>query len=184
MRKIGWAEIGSAVAVMISLLALFVSFYQARIAEQQAHASVWPYLSIGFNISDEGPGRGFTLQVDNDGLGPALFQSVIISVDGQPKKTWADVCQALGIRGRHFEATSSTLSGRVLPPDTNRETTIAAFHAISAPEANAFYEGYKRLGVDICYCSVYQECWIAHFLQQRVDNVARCDTSGTVQFTE
>jgi hypothetical protein len=184
MKKVGWAELGSAVAVAVSLLALFVSFYQARIAERQAHASVWPYLSIGYDVNDEGEARGFTWTVENNGLGPALFQSVIVSVDGKPKKTWAEVCIAVGIKNEHFSATNSSLSGRVLPPDMNRETTIAAFHAISAPEAELFHDARDRLAMDICYCSVYEECWVAHYQQQRVESVARCETAGTIQFTQ
>jgi hypothetical protein len=184
MKKVTWAELGSAVAVVVSSLALFVSFYQARIAERQAHATVWPYLSIGYTINDEGEARGFTWTVDNNGLGPALIQSVIISVDGNPKETWGEVCAAVGIKNERFPSTSSSLSGRVLPPDMNRETTIAAFHAISAPEAKLFLEARDRLAMDLCYCSVYEECWVAHYLQQRVDRVARCDTKGTVQFTQ
>lgn len=183
MKRIGWAEIGSAVAVVVSSLALFVSFYQARIAERQAHASVWPYLSIDYDINDLGERSGFIWIVQNNGLGPALIESVIISVDGKPLRTWGEVCKALGIT-KSFSSTMSEVSGRVLPPDTNRETTIEAIHVISAPEAKIFYEGRKRLAMQICYCSVYEECWIAQFGKQKVEKVERCDTAGTVQFTQ
>jgi hypothetical protein len=184
MKRYGLAEIGSGAAVLISLLALVISFYQTRIAERQAHASVWPYVSINYDISDEGEKRGFTWTVENNGLGPALIQSVVISVDGKPRKTWAEVCVAIGITSKNFAATSSLISGRVLPPDTNRDTTIPAFHAIAAPEAKLFLDARPRLGMDICYCSVYAECWVAHFEQQRVETVERCETAGTVQFTQ
>jgi hypothetical protein len=134
MKRIGWAEIGSAVAVVVSSFALFVSFYQARIAERQAHASVWPYLSIDYDINDQGQRIGFIWTVENNGLGPALIQSVIVSVDDKPQRNWDEVSKALGIT-KSFSSTMSEVSGRVLPPDTNRETTIDAIHVISAPEA-------------------------------------------------
>ena len=38
--------------------------------------------------------------------------------------------------------------------------------------------------MDICYCSVYDECWVAHWQKTRVDAVARCETEGLVQFEE
>jgi hypothetical protein len=183
MKRIGWAEIGSAVAVVVSSFALFVSFYQARIAERQAHASVWPYLSIDYDINDQGQRIGFIWTVENNGLGPALIQSVIVSVDDKPQRNWDEVSKALGIT-KSFSSTMSEVSGRVLPPDTNRETTIDAIHVISAPEAKLFYEGRKRLAMEICYCSVYEECWAAHFGKQKVDKVERCDTTGTLQFTQ
>ena len=184
MKKPGAAEIGSAIAVVVSLAALFVSFYQARIAERQAHASVWPYVSVGYDINDEGPRQGFTWTVENNGLGPALIQSVIVTLDGKPQRDWSALCVALGITNRQFASTSSALAGRVLPPDTGRETTIDAIHVISMPEALVFHNARPRLGMDICYCSVYEECWVAHFGRQKVDKVDRCDTANTVQFTQ
>jgi hypothetical protein len=183
VRKLGLAEIGSGIAVIVSALALFVSFYQAKIAEKQAHASVWPYISIDYDINDLGDRSGFIWSVQNNGLGPALIQSVIISVDGKPKRTWGEVCDALQIK-KAFAVTMSEVNGRVLPPDTNRETEIDAIHVISLPEAKIFNENRKRLSMEVCYCSVYEECWVAHFGRQKVDKVERCETGGTVQFTQ
>jgi hypothetical protein len=34
----------------------------------------------------------------------------------------------------------------------------------------------------ICYCSVYDDCWIAHREDPVVQPVPRCDTRGTLQF--
>jgi hypothetical protein len=159
MKRIGWAELGSAVAVLVSAL------------------------SIDYDVNDVGERSGFIWTVQNNGLGPALIQSVIVSVDGKPQSNWNDVCKALGIT-KSFSSTMSEVSGRVLPPDMNRETTIDAIHVIAAPEAKLFYEGRKRLAMEICYCSVYEECWVAHFGKQKVDRVERCSTEGTVQFTQ
>jgi hypothetical protein len=44
--------------------------------------------------------------------------------------------------------------------------------------------GRGRLGKEICYCSVYDECWVARFRKQKVDKVERCETAGTTQFTQ
>ncbi len=177
------AEIGSAIAIGLSVLAVVVSFYQARIAERQAHASVWPYLSIGYSIYDQGDQQGFAWNVDNNGLGPALIRSVTVSVDGLPRKRWVDVIAALGLQPG-FLRTTSSLGGRVLPPNINRETTVAAIRVLSLPEAKVFAQAVERLKMDICYCSVYEECWIAHFREQRIDDVARCESTGPLEFAE
>jgi hypothetical protein len=176
------AEIGSAIAVLLSVLAVVVSFYQARIAEKQAHASVWPYVTVGYNLSEVGDDRGFALTVDNDGLGPALIESVVLSVDGLPRTSWADVIAALGLQTGFMRSTSS-VSGRVLPPDINRETTISAIRVSSLPEAKVFFHAIPRLKIDVCYCSVYEECWIAHFRALHVDKVARC-VQAPLDFTD
>lgn len=177
------AEIGSAIAVLIAVLAVVVSFYQARIAENQAHASVWPYLSIGYNMYDGSDGPGFTWTVDNNGLGPAVLQSVVVKVDGAPRKTWRDVITALGIQPDIMRTTSS-LHGRVLPPNINRETTVQAIHIPTLADARLFNKARDRVTMDICYCSVYDECWIARFEDARVERVSHCEPAGALEFTQ
>jgi hypothetical protein len=36
--------------------------------------------------------------------------------------------------------------------------------------------------MDVCYCSVYDECWIAHWQQSRVDAVERCPAARADAF--
>jgi hypothetical protein len=177
------AQLGSAIAVGISLMALVVGFYQARIAERQAHASVWPYLTIGYNLYDRGENRGFTWTVDNSGLGPALIQSVVVSLDGKPVRRWEDVTAVLGLK-KDFEHTTSSVRGRVLPPNSNRDTTIQAIRVFALPDAEAFWKARERLQMDVCYCSVYQECWVAHWLKQKVDPVSKCSGAATPEFEQ
>jgi hypothetical protein len=165
----------------LSVLAVVVSFYQARIAEKQAHASVWPYLSIGYNVNDGSDAAGFTWTVDNNGLGPAILESVEVTVDGVPRQGWADVTAAIGLVPGSLRTTSS-LNGRVLPPSINRETTIDAIHLPTLADARLFYRARDRIKMSICYCSVYDECWIVRSAVPKVERVARCETAGTVQF--
>jgi len=55
------AELNSVFALLVSVLALTLGVYQARLMNEQtrlmqgqARASVWPYISIGYSISDSG----------------------------------------------------------------------------------------------------------------------------------
>jgi hypothetical protein len=177
------AEIGSVIAILFSVLAVVVSFYQARIAEKQAHASVWPYVTIGQSMYDQGDQKGYRFTVDNNGLGPAVFRSVVVSVDGKPVKNWNQVFDALGVP-REVPHTTSSVHGRVLPPNINRETTIEAIHVFALPEAQTFFAAAPRLRMDICYCSVYAECWIAHFMEPRLDTVSHCEPAGALEFAQ
>jgi hypothetical protein len=177
-RGLRRAEIGSAIAIALSVLAVVVSFSQARIAERQAHASVWPYVSIGYSMYDGSDAPGFTLTVDNDGLGPAIIDSVVVSVDGVARRSWADVIAALGMPDS-MPHTTSSINGRVLPPNLNRETTVQAIHLPVVDDARKVAAQKQRIKIEICYCSVYDECWIAEFLGARVTRVDHCDATGT-----
>jgi hypothetical protein len=182
------AELSSIFALVVSVLALSLGAYQARLMNEQtrlmqgqARASVWPYISIGYSISDSGEKLGYTWEISNDGVGPARIESVILTMDGAPLHRWRDVFQKL-FGNAPVPATYSQIYGKVLAPGTNRETTIEALHIQDIEQAKTFFRAQERMDMAICYCSVYDDCWIAHRQQPEVQPVARCDIAGTVQF--
>ena len=191
MRRRAWlVELSSLFALAISALAFALGVYQARLMNEQtrlmqteARASVWPYVSIGYAISDEaGENGGYTWQVSNDGVGPARIESVTLAVDGKPIARWKDLFRAVFGEDVAIDATYSQIYGKVLPPSTNRETTIDAVHVYDIAQAKAMFAAQNRFDMRICYCSVYGECWIARQRVADVTPVARCETEGTTQF--
>jgi hypothetical protein len=189
-RRARIAEFSSLFALVVSFIALGLGAYQARLMnlqtglmQTQAKASVWPYLSIGYSLSDEGEKRGFTWEINNDGVGPARIESVTLSLDGKPLRKWSEVFHDL-FGDAKVLASYNKIYGKVLPPNTNRETTIEAVRIADIEQAKIFYDAQSRFEMTICYCSVYDECWIARRNTPDVQSVARCDTAGTVQFEE
>jgi len=182
-------ELGSLLALAASVLALSLSAYQARLMNEQtrlmqsqSRASVWPYVAIGYAINDEGERRGYTWQISNDGVGPARIETVTMTLDGKPVHHWRELFRAL-FGDADVPATFSQVYGRVLPPSTNRETTIDALHLIDMAQANAFFAAQGRIDMTICYCSVYDDCWIARKQNPAVQPAQRCEKSGE-QFEE
>jgi hypothetical protein len=183
-RRARFAELGSIVALATSFFALSLSAYQARLMNEQtrlmqsqSRASVWPYVSIGYSINDEGDGRGYTWQISNDGVGPARIESVTMTLDGKPVHHWRELFQAL-FGDANVPATFSQIYGRVLPPSTNRETTIDALHLEDMAQARAFFAAQDRIDMTICYCSVYDDCWIARKQDPNVQPAAKCENAG------
>ena len=177
-------EVGSLLALATSFVALSLSAYQARLMNEQtrlmqtqARASVWPYVAIGYSISDEGENRGYRRQISNDGVGPARIESVTMTLDGQRVGNWRQVFRTL-YGDADVAATYSKIYGRVLPPSTNRETTIDALVLANMEQAKTLYAAQDRLDMTICYCSVYGDCWIAQGRNPDVKPVARCEKSG------
>ena len=170
------AQISALTALGISALALAVGAYQTRLMQTQARASVWPYLISGFNYSDYGDRQGFELHIQNNGVGPAIVQSTVVTFDGKPIKHWNDVIAALmkDHKGETAHASFAGLHGIVVPPSTNRETDVPAIRTTDAALGAALYEATNRLGVDICYCSIYDDCWTSHWLQRKPEKVSSC----------
>src|SRR6058998_2678619 len=95
------------IATLVGFLALCVSGYTAYMQRQQVRAAVWPILEFD---SSNGPIQ-FTLA--NKGVGPAIIKHVIVKVDEQPVKNWAEVLEKILGPGYH-PGEESDMSGHVL----------------------------------------------------------------------
>ena len=73
-------------AVVVSVCALAVTTYEASLARRQHEISVWPWLEVSFsNVA------GYTLSVENKGVGPAIVKGVRVAVDGKVVRNWSHV---------------------------------------------------------------------------------------------
>src|SRR5437763_11680549 len=94
------------IATFVGFLALCVSGYTADMQRQQVRAAVWPILEF-----DGGNGPiHFTLA--NKGGGPAIIKHVIMKVDDQPVKNWAEVLEKI-LGSGYQPGEESEMSGRV-----------------------------------------------------------------------
>lgn len=188
-RNLGGAA--SFVAVALSLFALATSAYQARLMRDQtqlmqvqSRASVWPSLAIGENDVHSSTEDSFTWRVDNNGVGPAKIESVTVSLDGKPYRDWQSVAAVLA-PDQPFHASQSSINGLVMPPGLNRETTVEMVKLSDPVLARAFHNAQSRFKIEICYCSVYDDCWIANINDRgKTPPVDRCETTGTTQFEQ
>ena len=185
-----FAQIGTASALAFSMLALVTSIYQTglmqsqtELMQKQSRASVWPYLSLGENSTNKRGEEAFTWRIDNNGVGPARIESVVVSVDGKPYTTWAKVYHALS-PDLPFHGAQSSANGVVLPPSLNRETTIEMFKPSDPALARATIEGKDRFQIQVCYCSVYDECWVAKLSERHPRVVPRCESTNATEFEE
>ena len=182
-RRFTASDLGSALALAVSVFALALGAYQTRLMQSQARASVWPFLSIGYTYSSNVDRDAFIWTVNNNGVGPAKVETVRVTLDGKPMHDWQQILVALGADDTSPSMATSSIGGEVIPPNTNRETTIAPIRLNDREVAKLFKAAEHRLGMDICYCSVYDECWVAHWQRSRVEAVDRCDTLGGEAFS-
>ena len=101
------------------------------------------------------PGRGAVLYLDNSGIGPAIVQHVVVKVDGRPPRGWREVLtRLLGHEPAHLSNTTVLNHGlrggdRVTLLDIPNE-------ALPRP----FWTVIGRVGVSVCYASVFDEHWL------------------------
>jgi hypothetical protein len=153
----------------LSVLALAVSAYATYWQRQQARAMVLPRLQLSTWL-DEGR---VALTLDNVGVGPADIKTVQVTLDGKPLKSWRDFLIATdmfkGVDKPHIYYAS--IRGRVI--GAGRDVKVIE---ITEPRAAERVRTFlPRVVIDLCYCSVLEECW--HLIEgesSRHDPVSSC----------
>lgn len=80
-------NLGTITALIISVIALVTSIYEANIMKSQQEAMVWPY----FGITPTYNSKGFAFTAYNHGTGPALIKSIEVTYDGIYTKSFDDL---------------------------------------------------------------------------------------------
>lgn len=169
-----YLSLGVGVAVIAALL---VSLYQANLARAQLRASAWPYLAQ----SNSWATGDYQWVVTNDGVGPARIRSMRILVDGKAMRTWNDAVRALTGEGEARLTYSSTGRGTVIPAGASRVLLTMP----KGERATRFWsEGQTRLRAVTCYCSVYDECWIADSDRHEPAPTDRCAVDEAAEFRQ
>lgn len=138
------------VSVLISICALSLAIYTAYLERQHKRLSVQPHIYMSFYFNDQGAGW----MTGNSGLGPAVIKWFTVYVDGKQQPTWAAVMKTLGIPAGAFEFST-------LFPGELKATGGPAkiFWVPSGPRSKALIRDYSRVQLEVCYCSLYDECW-------------------------
>jgi hypothetical protein len=168
-------------ALLISSLATAASWWQSHVVAQQLSAQVWPYLSFATTYD---PGY-VQVELVNDGLGPAIVRSSVLSIDGKPSPNAFAAFRQI-FRPPSHGRMSVQLSG-LSPGSVVRASSATRIFRIGAPWAARQFAAAANSGrVDFraCYCSRLGNCWTVSSRQQTDDPqpVAACAPPGAAQF--
>jgi hypothetical protein len=175
------------IATLVGFLALCVSGYTAYVQRQQVRAAVWPILEFG---SSNGPIQ-FTLA--NKGVGPAIIRNVIVRVDNQPVRNWAEVLEKILGPGKH-PGEESDMKGHVLSAGESMNV-FTLYDSNDNPlmfdRSNPLWVQMNkdrfRVTVEICYSSTLGECWILRaggLTPGTTTETRRCPTPSEASFQQ
>lgn len=165
----------AAPALIISGAVAYFAFEQAEATKKMQAGSVWPNITYDTsNLSEAGEPR-ISFDVSNRGVGPAKIKGMQISLDGQPYRTIQDLLRDCCLeKGDPLAVVLTGVNGEVIP--AGEEVSFAAIRPDNIPAA-----GYERLGeahlrvrAQICFCSVFDECWIEDSQSTTVQPTAQC----------
>ena len=149
-------------AIVLSVCGLFIALYEASIARRAERASVWPHVEVSASV------RGTRVEIwaRNTGVGPARIRAANVSHRDTVVPDWAALMRALEVEVGETTRSFSLIGGRVLGVDAEPETIFAIDAKAESTDsdasrrlATAIFDG--SVDVALCYCSVYDECWVA-----------------------
>lgn len=174
-RRRHWLEyISTAVAVIVSLLSLWVAIGSENANRQMVAAASWPILMVeGGNVGADGRTLLLHLKVTNAGVGPAKVRSFEVFYKGKPYPsstalmraccdphfTGAEALKVSELAGWDF--ITGMISGSVIRAGEEKGFITYAFDSRHAAAWHALDLARQRsLSYRLCYCSVFDECWI------------------------
>ena len=183
----GASRYDAVIATFVGVCALCVSGYTAYMQRQQVRGAVWPILEFD---SSNGPIH-FTLA--NKGVGPAIVKDVIVRVDDQPVKNWAEVLEKILGPGYH-RGEEADMSGHVFSAGESRNVFTPhddAQKPVNFDRSNPLWEklntGRNRVTVEICYCSTLGECWTLRgggTIPSTTTSTRHCPSSSAITFQQ
>lgn len=184
-------------ALLISAVSIFVAYSSNQSMERITRASSWPFLQLGSgNASDDGA-HELSFGVANVGTGPARLYTYEIQIDGQPLPPGTHLMTRMlqACCNEEFTAATTRAGGQVAAmgsemsqPMSERfiapNTEVLALRWPRTEENAALWAALDRarqtgrITVSACYCSVFDDCWLAQTRQFPPQEVASCDSAA------
>ncbi|MEM1380207.1 MAG: hypothetical protein AAGH41_06240 [Pseudomonadota bacterium] len=166
------SDLGSALAVVLSIAALGVSLLEASTAQRAAEAQVWPYIEISPGYNSE----GFSFSLENKGVGPARVRYATLYYAGAPMESIdAMLLDILGPEDtfgyERYRANDPT--GMVVSAREEVNLFSVDWDPVTRRLSQLLSTG---LEIEACYCSVYDRCWTTSMRIQEPVEVASCPT--------
>ncbi|MEL6237922.1 MAG: hypothetical protein AAFQ90_04930 [Pseudomonadota bacterium] len=168
---------------IISLALAYFTFIQAEATQKMQVAAVWPHVSFGSSNYDSRGEPRIALSLGNDGAGPARIAGLQLSYKGKAEPNLRSLLLACCADNRaNLGYGEQRINGEVLRPGE-----AVAFATLSpAQSGREVWSRFERerfaITTEVCYCSVFDECWQRDLSQPGALQVKACPTDW-VQFT-
>jgi hypothetical protein len=169
-------------ALLISLVVAYGTFVQAGATQRMQEAAAWPFVAYRTgNYTADGQ-RLINLSFTNNGLGPALIGPVEVSFRGRIMRSPIDLLDSCcGYqKNQTMQLRTAPIVNVALRPGEE-----ILFMSLPGVTANAglvdrLDSVREEIKVRVCYCSIFEDCWIVEGQQAQPVRVKACPTNWTV----
>jgi hypothetical protein len=168
-------------AVSISFISLFLAIANGRAMERLVQSNSWPFIQIGSSDVEPDSTPHIRLFIVNKGVGPARIESLEVTYNGTPMRSPRGLLNAMLGRTTvppHPRMVVSSIVHNVLAAKEQISFFDVKPEDLSAEDYAAIDRGLQKVNFLACYCSVFDECWIADSPKTRQPSkVKRCPAS-------
>ncbi|MFI4966764.1 MAG: hypothetical protein ACHP9T_15530 [Caulobacterales bacterium] len=184
-----WLEwVTSISALVVSISSIVIAVHHGDAMDRLVQANSYPYLDFGPSNGTPEGGHRFSIDLMNHGVGPAHEQSLTIRVGDHYASSIEDlIASAVGAKDAHAAMASlkplkNVMKTRFIPANT----TQFIFQFPETPENSRWWRmvnaSAQTWQIDVCYCSVFKECWTRH-QQEDPQPVKACTRNEAHEYT-
>jgi hypothetical protein len=150
--------------------------------ERLVEANSWPSVQVTFSTLNQDSTPNIHFDIANKGVGPARIESIEATFDGRSVKDGRELLNAMLGRTTappHPAIQTSSITNTVLAA---KETiTFVDFKPgeYSAEDYETIRKTVQKPDFRTCYCSVFEECWMADTSKPRPVKVRQCPAANS-----
>jgi hypothetical protein len=167
-------------AFLLSVAVAYFTFVGAEATEKMQIASVWPHISFeSSNQSAEGSPL-IRLSLTNKGVGPATIKGMEIRYRDRAYTGFRDILGACCSHApQQLSLGMASIVGEVLRPGDDLMFAQIDPSKVPADVWTRFDKERLNLKVRVCYCSVFDDCWISNGSDSKTQVVKECPVDWT-----
>jgi len=156
------SRLTSILAILVAIGALAASTWQGFELRKNFRVSARPLLDLDPDMSSSGNFYGFV--IENEGEGPAIIHNVQLDfggtrADNTERNGWKEILTEMGLWGQEHGVSYRTLYPNEVLGAGIKAPYLGIFETNFTPErAQRFKAKVPSLTIEICYCSVYEQC--------------------------
>ncbi|MEZ5498833.1 MAG: hypothetical protein R3E77_05295 [Steroidobacteraceae bacterium] len=168
--------------VFTGAVALYAAITESEAVRRQAAAVVWPYVQSTLWTGHEDGSPTFALELANAGVGPAKLRAMRVKLDGHVVRNWGEALALAGVPDVPFD--QLVVSRRVLR--AGEAATLVKVSGDAPVKAMLRLANAPATTLEYCYCSIYDECWLATVARAPAEPaaVAECPNYGAESFSD
>ena len=161
---------------IISIALAYATFVQADATRKIQMSETWPYISYGTSNALPDGTREISLVLQNNGVGPAQLEAMEFLYKGKPMPNPREFLRLCCAGEQKFSFMSAPVTGVLRPGEKTEFIRLARTDANAAIWDKLETERWSVV-VRSCYCSIFEDCWIADNRQRRPQPVDECPTN-------